>query len=90
MNQARDKLGRFASGKGGGSSGGSSGKPLGANDKKFNVVLSDPNSAAVSMRKATINKNIVVRNARDIASAKLRVKRFYQKRGYKVHDIQGS
>ena len=80
----RDKLGRFA---GTGSSGSIGGKDLGPNDRRLNVTLSDPNHTMVTMRKTTINKNIVVRNEPDSARAKLRAKKFYQKRGYKVHDI---
>lgn len=87
MAQARDRLGRFASGSGGSGGGGGNARPLGPNDKKFNVVLSDPNHSAVTMRKVLINRNIVVRNAGDAGKAKLRAKKFYQQRGYKVHDI---
>lgn len=54
---------------------------------KVSVTISNPNHAAVSMRKEKSDKKIVVKaSTKEEAVAK--AKAFYQKKGYKVHDAE--
>jgi hypothetical protein len=54
---------------------------------KVSVTISDPNHAAVSMRKEKSDKKVVVK-APTKEEAVEKAKTFYQKKGYKVHDAE--
>lgn len=55
---------------------------------RFQVTVSDPHHTSVAARKAQLSKHINVKGEADKDKAHAKAKKFYQEKGYKVHNVE--